>query len=124
VALLAGCAATPSSIVQGPTSVRPMMAEAAPPSDGAIYNASSFRPMFEDRRARHIGDLLTDQHRREDLGQQGRRQLRQQVGQRQLRHAGPAAVASWARACRQQGATKYADGDNQSASTPSPAPSA
>jgi flagellar L-ring protein precursor FlgH len=56
---LAGCATAPSSIVQGPTSARPMLVETAPPTPGAIYNANSYRPMFEDRRARHIGDLLT-----------------------------------------------------------------
>jgi flagellar L-ring protein precursor FlgH len=56
---LAGCSSTPTSIVKGPTSVRPMLADAGTPSDGAIYNTSSYRPMFEDRRARHIGDLLT-----------------------------------------------------------------
>jgi flagellar L-ring protein precursor FlgH len=56
---LAGCSSTPTSIVQGPTSVRPMLADAGTPADGAIYNANTYRPMFEDRRARHIGDLLT-----------------------------------------------------------------
>jgi len=56
---IAGCSTTPSSIVQGPTSARPMLVQAAPANDGAIYNANSYRPMFEDRRARHIGDLLT-----------------------------------------------------------------
>jgi flagellar L-ring protein precursor FlgH len=56
---LAGCSTTPSSIVQHPTSARPMLVETAPPTNGAIYSAASFRPMFEDRRARHIGDLLT-----------------------------------------------------------------
>jgi flagellar L-ring protein precursor FlgH len=56
---LAGCNTTPTSIVKGPTSSRPMLADAAPPTEGAIYNAGSFRPMFEDRRARHIGDMLT-----------------------------------------------------------------
>lgn len=56
---LAGCSSTPTSIVKGPTSVRPLLADAGAPTDGAIYNANSYRPMFEDRRARHIGDLLT-----------------------------------------------------------------
>jgi flagellar L-ring protein precursor FlgH len=56
---LAGCSSTPTSIVKGPTSVRPMLADAGKPADGAIYNANSYRPMFEDRRARHIGDILT-----------------------------------------------------------------
>lgn len=56
---LAGCSTVPSSIVQQPTSSRPMLAEAPAPTDGAIYSPASYRPMFEDHRARHIGDLLT-----------------------------------------------------------------
>jgi flagellar L-ring protein precursor FlgH len=56
---LAGCATVPTSIVQRPTSARPMLADAGTATDGAIYNSGSYRPMFEDRRARHIGDLLT-----------------------------------------------------------------
>ena len=56
---LAGCSTTPTSIVQQPTSARPMLAHTDGPADGAIFNAGSYRPMFEDRRARHIGDLLT-----------------------------------------------------------------
>jgi len=56
---LTGCASTPTSIVKQPTSARPMIADTGTPSEGAIYNANSFRPMFEDRRARHIGDILT-----------------------------------------------------------------
>jgi flagellar L-ring protein FlgH len=56
---LAGCSTVPSSIVQQPTSARPMLAEAPAPVDGAIYHPATYRPMFEDHRARHIGDLLT-----------------------------------------------------------------
>lgn len=56
---LAGCSTTPSSIVQRPTTARPLLADLAPPSNGSIYQASSYRPLFEDRRARHIGDMLT-----------------------------------------------------------------
>lgn len=56
---LAGCAATPSSIVQRPTTARPLYADNPPPSNGAIYQAAQYRPLFEDRRARHIGDMLT-----------------------------------------------------------------
>jgi flagellar L-ring protein precursor FlgH len=56
---LAGCSATPTSIVQRPTSARPMLADAGTATDGAIFNAGTYRPMFEDRRARHIGDVLT-----------------------------------------------------------------
>jgi flagellar L-ring protein precursor FlgH len=57
---LAGCSSVPpTSIVKQPTSVRPMLADTGTPHDGAIFNANSYRPMFEDRRARHIGDVLT-----------------------------------------------------------------
>jgi flagellar L-ring protein precursor FlgH len=58
-ATLAGCAVTPTSIVQQPTSVRPPATPVAAATNGAIYQAASFRPVFEDRRARQIGDLLT-----------------------------------------------------------------
>ncbi len=56
---LAGCSATPTTIVERPTSSRPMYTEQAGPANGAIYQASQYRPLFEDRRARHIGDMLT-----------------------------------------------------------------
>ncbi len=32
-----------------------------PPTNGAIYQPGSFRPLFEDHRARHIGDTVTVQ---------------------------------------------------------------
>ena len=56
---LAGCSATPSTIVDRPTSARPMYTEPAVAANGAIYQPSQYRPLFEDRRARHIGDMLT-----------------------------------------------------------------
>ena len=59
LALSACSSVPPSSIVKQPTSVRPMLADTGTPSEGAIFNANSYRPMFEDRRARHIGDVLT-----------------------------------------------------------------
>lgn len=54
-----GCAVTPATIVQKPTTVRPHKAAALPAPNGAIFQAAAYRPMFEDRRARLIGDLLT-----------------------------------------------------------------
>ncbi|MCC6472585.1 MAG: flagellar basal body L-ring protein FlgH [Burkholderiales bacterium] len=45
--------------VREPTSAPPAPARALPPANGAIYQSSAFRPLFEDRRARHVGDLLT-----------------------------------------------------------------
>ena len=56
---LAGCSATPTTIVDRPTTSRPMYREPAVAANGAIYQASQYRPLFEDRRARHIGDILT-----------------------------------------------------------------
>ena len=56
---LAGCSTTPTSIVQRPTTARPLYQEPVASNDGAIYQPSSYRPMFEDRRARHVGDTLT-----------------------------------------------------------------
>ncbi len=57
--LLAGCAMTPKTIVQGPTTARPLAQEAPQQANGAIFQTASYRPMFEDRRARYVGDILT-----------------------------------------------------------------
>ena len=59
--VLSGCMSTPTSIVTMPMSARPLTTEQmqAVPNNGAIYQASAYRPVFEDRRARHIGDVLT-----------------------------------------------------------------
>jgi len=56
--LVNGCSITPNTIVQQPTTTRPV---AATPdlSTGAIYNTASYTPLFEDRRARFVGDILT-----------------------------------------------------------------
>lgn len=61
LATLAGCAATvPDTITMQPSSVKPQpVAAAVPPANGAIFQASSYRPAFEDRRARLVGDTLT-----------------------------------------------------------------
>jgi flagellar L-ring protein precursor FlgH len=58
-ALLAGCGTTPSSIVQQPTTARPQPVPTQAASNGAIYQAAAYRPLFEDRRARQVGDILT-----------------------------------------------------------------
>ncbi len=63
---LAGC----GTVFQGaakvdvvePTTARPNIPVAAPAATiatGAIYRPDSFRPLFEDRRARLVGDILT-----------------------------------------------------------------
>src|SRR5687767_6285602 len=61
-AVAAGCGitATPPTSVHQPISVRPASAPLALTSDGAIYSAGlSGGLLFEDRRARRVGDTLT-----------------------------------------------------------------
>lgn len=56
---LAGCGTTPSSIVEQPTTARPQVQPSQVAANGAIYQNAAYRPLFEDRRARHVGDMLT-----------------------------------------------------------------
>lgn len=64
--LLAACATTPPASVHQPMSARPAPPPAAVPANGAIFQAQyagqpgyAHRPLFEDRRARAVGDVLT-----------------------------------------------------------------
>lgn len=57
--LVGGCATTPSSIVQMPAPAVAQAARPAPIPNGAIFQAAAYRPMFEDHRARLVGDILT-----------------------------------------------------------------
>ncbi len=67
--LLAGCndlLVRPTVDVREPTTVRPPAAAVAQPSaivpePGAIFMASAHRGLFEDRRARLVGDVITIQ---------------------------------------------------------------
>jgi flagellar L-ring protein precursor FlgH len=57
--LLTGCVTTtPPTAVHQPMTVRPQ-AVTATGSNGSIFNASNSRPLFEDRHARMVGDVLT-----------------------------------------------------------------
>jgi flagellar L-ring protein precursor FlgH len=56
---LSSCAITPDSIVKEPTTAKPQAASSTSASKGAIFNIAAYRPMFEDRRARLMGDILT-----------------------------------------------------------------
>lgn len=60
---LVGCATTqaPATNVHQPMSVRPAPPPAPVAANGAIYQAGTARPLFEDRRARYLGDTLTIQ---------------------------------------------------------------
>lgn len=55
-ALLSGCANHVR--IQEPTTVRPVVAPAPVQVTGGIFQPTSFRPLFEDRRARFPGDTL------------------------------------------------------------------
>jgi len=57
--LLTAC--VPTTNIKQPLTARPQPAPAvAPPANGSIYQAGvNDRPLFEDRRARHVGDVLT-----------------------------------------------------------------
>jgi flagellar L-ring protein FlgH len=62
--LLGGCQifnSPPPVDVSGPTSARPVAQPAPTASNGSILQASQYRPLFEDHRARLIGDALTVQ---------------------------------------------------------------
>lgn len=56
--VLTGCNTDPPTRVQLPTTVRPNPAPVAS-ADGSIYRAAGSRPLFEDRRARFVGDIVT-----------------------------------------------------------------
>ncbi|MFN3883343.1 MAG: flagellar basal body L-ring protein FlgH [Rhodocyclaceae bacterium] len=57
---LAGCVTTaPPTAVHQPMTVRPEPRVAVAPANGSIYNVATARPLFEDRRARFVGDILT-----------------------------------------------------------------
>lgn len=59
-ALLTGCVTTtPSTAVHQPMTIRPEAKQVAAPANGSIYNIATARPLFEDRRARLVGDTLT-----------------------------------------------------------------
>jgi flagellar L-ring protein precursor FlgH len=58
-AALAGCTTMPPVAVHQPMTARPVPAAEAPGGNGSIYQAGyTNRSLFEDRRARNVGDTL------------------------------------------------------------------
>lgn len=57
--VLAGCNTDPSTNVVQPMTIRPNATAPKTYRDGSIYQAADSRPLFEDRRARFVGDTLT-----------------------------------------------------------------
>jgi flagellar L-ring protein precursor FlgH len=56
--LLGGCATAPKVEMPEVTTARPVVAPKPVAANGAIFQVASYRPLFEDRRARHVGDIL------------------------------------------------------------------
>ena len=57
---LAGCVSNPPTSVHQPMTAKPVEKKVVAPADGAIFHAGiSERPLFEDIRARNVGDVLT-----------------------------------------------------------------
>jgi flagellar L-ring protein precursor FlgH len=60
VLALSGCSTVPSTSIKTPLTARPDERAASVPHNGAIFQAGrNERPLFEDRRARNVGDVLT-----------------------------------------------------------------
>lgn len=57
--LVSCTAVTPSTITQGPSSAKPIPEIVYKNNNGAIYQERTFRPLFEDKRARYVGDTIT-----------------------------------------------------------------
>lgn len=59
IAGLAGCSTVPSTNVHQPMSARPQPVQEVSAPNGSIYQANNSRlSLFEDQRARHVGDTL------------------------------------------------------------------
>lgn len=57
---LAGCVSNPPTNVHQPMTAKPVERKAVAPADGAIFRVGvNERPLFEDRRARNVGDIMT-----------------------------------------------------------------
>ncbi|MCX7945849.1 MAG: flagellar basal body L-ring protein FlgH [Hydrogenophilus sp.] len=60
--VLSACAPlepTPPAIVHQPMTARPIAIDAQPAANGTIFRAQAARPLFEDRKPRYVGDILT-----------------------------------------------------------------
>lgn len=56
---LAACTTVPPTNVHQPMSARPASRGETMTANGGIFQSAAVRPLFEDRRARYVGDTLT-----------------------------------------------------------------
>ncbi len=60
--LLAACAAPRHNVsMKGPTTARPEVPASAAAPTGGVFQSAGYRPLFEDRKPRYVGDILTIQ---------------------------------------------------------------
>ena len=57
--LLAACTTVPPTNVHQPMTARPQYRPEIAVPNGSIYQAGNSRTLFEDRRARYVGDTMT-----------------------------------------------------------------
>ncbi|HEX8407003.1 MAG TPA: flagellar basal body L-ring protein FlgH [Duganella sp.] len=114
---LGGCMTTPTSIVNQPMSARPLNSEqlAAKPSNGAIYQGAAFRPIFEDRRARQVGDVLTLVITERTTANKAGTSSGNKSGEVSVALPKPL-QSTFGNPLAVTNASKFSDGDNQSAS--------
>ena len=112
---LAGCSAVPSSIVLQPTGARPAAAAPPPAANGAIFQSAAYRPLFEDRRARLVGDMLSIVITEKTNAVKAGASSGNKSGSASFGMAAPLR-GIFGSSVSSTGATKFADADNQSAS--------
>lgn len=59
ICLLSGCAVTPSTSIKQPLTAKPQAPALSQENNGAIFQPRQGLALFEDRRARQVGDILT-----------------------------------------------------------------
>jgi len=57
--LVSACAITPDSVVKQPMTAKPAATAPVKTNNGAIFNSAAYHPLFEDRRPRFVGDIVT-----------------------------------------------------------------
>lgn len=57
--LLCACSTVPQTNIASPLSARPVPISPSDRTAGAIFPGSAYRPLFEDRKPRLVGDILT-----------------------------------------------------------------
>src|SRR5476649_2389807 len=115
VSALAGCSAIPTTIVKTPLTARPVTPPPQSANNGAIYQNSVFRPIFEYHRARQVGDVLTLVITEKTAAVKAGASLGNKSGSVSSTLPGPLQKKLGA-TLSTTNTSQFADGDNQSAS--------